>query len=298
VAAWFTPASQRFVAGVAGSVSWQPVGQDGAPADPGTVTVTVARADGTALATDAATVGSGTGARSFVLTVAQIATLDRLTVTWKVAGTTVATTSAQVVGGHYFTNAEALQQEEALARLQTDPAAMHRLRGEVEQFLEDCTRQSWVPAYDYDILPASAHTGLVLPHPVLRRVRSVDFLNSDGTVASSLTVGECASVPRHDGGVAYRQAGWCGGTHVRIGYEHGHDAPRPSLKRAAITLTRMVYARPKGSVVPSNATNFVSEMGWSAVLITPGVRGAHTSDPDVNKAIDDHTFDEPQLAFA
>jgi hypothetical protein len=293
--AWFTPASQRFVAGVAGSVSWQPLGQDGAPADPGTVTVTVARADGTAIATDAATVGSGTGPRSYVLSVAQLATLDRLAVTWKVAGTTVATTSAQVVGGHYFTNAEALQQEEALARLQTDPTTMHRLRGEVEQFLEDTTHQSWVPAYDYAIVPGTERCELVLPHPVLRRVRTVDLLASDGTVSSSLSAGECAAIPRNDSGLAYRSSGWCA-PFVRIGYEHGHDAPRPSLKRAAITLQRMVYAKPKGSIVPSNATNFVSsEMGWSAVLITPGVRGAHTSDPDVNKAIDDHTFHMPGI---
>ena len=59
---------------------------NGTPADVGTVTVTVTRAGGTVIATDAATTKTGSGATTqyeYALAVAQTANLDILRLDWK-----------------------------------------------------------------------------------------------------------------------------------------------------------------------------------------------------------------------
>jgi hypothetical protein len=39
-----------------------------------------------------------------------------------------------------------------------------------------------------------------------------------------------------------------------------------------------------------------TDLGWSAVFVTPGVRGAHTSLPAVNEVLDAWTFSEIGIA--
>ena len=88
-----TVADEQIVAATAASLTWQPTGSDGEPADPGTVTVGVTRSNGTVVLADGtATSGATSTPRSVDVTAAQTASIDWLTATWKVGATVVATT--------------------------------------------------------------------------------------------------------------------------------------------------------------------------------------------------------------
>ena len=80
---------------------------DGAPADPGTVTITVRDPDGVALHTNAPTTGTGTAARRFDLAAEDTAALGNLAITWQSGTLGPIAATAEVVGGQLFTVAEA-----------------------------------------------------------------------------------------------------------------------------------------------------------------------------------------------
>lgn len=283
------PADQRITQAVAATLSWQPVDSDGEPHDPGTVTIGVTKADGTELiaAGTATTAASATGPRTKALTAAQTATLDRLTATWKVSPTTVQTTTIDIAGRPYFSNAELRLAEPALSDTNVYTAAViSRARLEVETFFESVCNRAFVPRYHYATLPGYGRSGLVLDYPDLRTVRSAAMYGDiTSTALATLTAAELAAIPRDPAGIATRWSGVWTDT-VIIGYEHGLDLPPADVKRQAMILTREVLVASK-SAIPQNATNFTSsELGWSAVLVTPGIRGAHTAVSSVNECLD------------
>ncbi|MBP6489370.1 MAG: hypothetical protein KA274_16930 [Ilumatobacteraceae bacterium] len=295
----YDPYNQRLVAGTAGTLSWQQIDGTGEPADPGTVTVTVTRADGTVLASAQATDGSGTDPRTYALSVAQTATLDRLSVAWVVSGTTVATTEVDVVAAPWFGNAELRNVETGLNdAVRYDAAKVTTARLQVEAFIEGLTNRRFVPGYTLETLPGVSGPNLVVRHPDVRRVRSALLLDDPGAAATeTLATGELTAIPASASGIVTRYANSWAARWVRIGYEHGMTVPPPDLKRAAMRLVRELLVNEVKGQIPDNATNFNStEMGWSAVLVTPGVRGAHTRLPTVNKAIDDWTFEQIGMA--
>jgi hypothetical protein len=77
---------------------------DGVATDPvpDSATVTITRADGTVLHTNAATTNAGTGVFTYSLSVSDTSLLDVLTLEWHI-GTQTFTTKVQVQGGFYFT---------------------------------------------------------------------------------------------------------------------------------------------------------------------------------------------------
>ena len=295
----YDPYNQRLVAGTAGTLSWQQIDGTGEPANPGTVTVTVTRADGTVLASAQPTDGTGTNARTYGLSVAQTAVLDRMSVAWVVSGTTVATTEVDVVAAPWFGNAELRGIETSLTNTEKfDAATITTARLQVEAFIEGLTHRRFVPGYTLETLPGVSGCNLIVRHPDVRRVRSAALLDDPGASATeTLTAGELAAIPSSASGIVTRYANSWAARWVRIGYEHGLTVPPPDLKRAAMRLVRELLVNEVKGQVPDNATNFQSsEFGWSAVLVTPGVRGAHTRLPTVNKAIDDWTFEQIGMA--
>lgn len=294
------PAHQRVVAGTATDLSWQQIGGDGEPVDPGTVTVTVTRADGTAIATNAATNGSGSAARTYALTAAQTALLDRLTVAWVAAGVTLATTEVDVVAAPWFSNAELRAADKSLSSEAQFPASLITLaRLQVEAFIEKVTHRRFVPGYHRQTIPGSQSCRLVLPHVDVRRVRSAslyDYLTS--SPIETLDAPTLAAIPPSPSGVIERPDGrtWCA-RHVVVGYEWGLATPPPTMKAAAMKLCHEILVTDTSGTIPDNAVTWSStELGWSAVLVTPGVRGAHTRLPTVNKVLDDWTFEEFGIA--
>src|SRR5690606_23834905 len=92
--------------------------RDGAPVDPGDVTVTITNDAGETLVSDAATSGTDDGPRSYVLTPAQTNQLDVLTVQWsgEIDGVPQSPppTHVEVVGDYLFTLSEARNFDKAL----------------------------------------------------------------------------------------------------------------------------------------------------------------------------------------
>ena len=290
-------ADQRAVAGAPFTLTWQLVGADGEPVDPGTVLVTVRASDGAAIATSQAATGTGSGPRQYALTGAQTRQVDVLTVDWTVDGDVYASHLVDVVGRLWFTNAELRAAETAMAAaVNFTPSAVAVAREQVESKMEQWCGQAFVPRFAVETVAATSGP-LLAAVPTVRRVRWAEFLDSDGTVLSVLSPAECAAIPSSEDTTISRSGGWTGGARVRVGYEHGRNTPPPGLKAAAMRLCREVLAKGKGGGLPENAISYSStELGWSAVLVTPGVRGAHTTIPDVNEQIDANTFSVPGIA--
>jgi hypothetical protein len=103
--------------------------QDGVAVNPSpdSATVTVTRADGTALHTNAATTDGGTGIFRYDLSASDTSLLDTLTLEWHI-GTQTFTTTVQVQGGFYFTIAEAKALTELASKSAADIAATRTAR--------------------------------------------------------------------------------------------------------------------------------------------------------------------------
>lgn len=288
------PFHQRVVAGTAATLSWQQIDDDGEPADPGTVTVTVTRADGTVIASAAATSGTGSNARTYALTAAQTATLDRLTVTWVASGVTLATTEVDVVAAPWFSNVELRTSEPSLADTSRYPVALVAVaRLQVESMIERITHRRFVPGYELRWVRGASGYELVLPHVEVRRVRSAALYGDPSAAASStLDSTELNAIPPAPSGVIRRYNGTWDATWVKVGYEHGLSTVPADLKRAAMRLTREMLNQSKIASPDAAVTWNSTDMGWSATFVTPGVRGMHTSIPWVNEAIDAWTFAE------
>jgi hypothetical protein len=278
--------AQQILIGAAGSLSWQPQGADGEPSDPGTVTVTVTESDGTVVATDAATSGTGSTARTYTL--AARTELDHLTATWKVSGVVKATTVVEIVGGYYFTIAEAVEQDEKLADRSRYPAdRLLTVRRDVEAEFESVTEQAWVPRFARESVRGTRSTRIVVPHVELRSVRSIIEVDHDG-VETPFDAGELAEVTVDAWGTLRRLEGWPEWRYI-VSYEHGHDAPPPDLKAAAITRLRhrLNMAR---SGIPDRATSMSTEQGQTFSLATPGLRGFITGIPDGDVVLERRRF--------
>lgn len=295
---FMAPFSQRVIAGTTTTVGWQQIDGTGEPADPGTVTANVTRADGTVLVTGGATSGSATSERTYGLSVAQTAILDRLTVDWVVSGVTVASTEVDVVAMPCFSNAELRAAWPSVSNVTSFPPAMVALaRLQTEWFFERVTHRRFVPGYTFCTVRGAAGYDLVLPNVDVRRVRSAALYDDlSSSPIETLGATELAAIPPSPSGVITRYNGrWCG-RWVKVGVEHGAIAPAPDVKRAMLRLCREMLETGK-TTSPDAAVSWNStDLGWSAVFVTPGVRGAHTSLPAVNEVLDAWTFSEIGIA--
>lgn len=219
-------------------------GQDGDAVDAvGTLTCSIARADGTVIATDRATTdAAGVGAYTCALTTAEALTLDVLVATWRISGVTRATTYHRVVGGFLFTAAE-LQQRPGLQTF--DIAALRVERDRITDLIEwYCGAQS--PRYDLEVFEGHGGDHRGLAHRPVLSVRSVTV--GDSTVdVTDLDVSHAAGIVR---GVTF-----CG--QCTVGYEHGTYTADPVLKDVALIAAADRLLRDKGTLGPRarSATN-------------------------------------------
>jgi hypothetical protein len=270
--------SQRIKAATPATLTWQGVDQDGEPADPGTVTVAVSRADGSAvLPAGTATSGTGNDPRAVALTVAQTEQLDDLTVTWSAAGTAVDTTHVEIVGRFYVSVAEVRAIEDSLGdRIDDNPATIKRCRAEVETTIEQVCRQAFVPRFSVLQLPADR----VLRIPNLRAVR--------WTRTVPVVSGVATYNPFDPFGSIYGPWG-TDGERVLVGVEHGLDAPPPDLKRAAIMAIRRQVMLNKSGVDP-RAISYTGPSGEVQRFPTPGLGPWVTGLPYVDEVLQRYTM--------
>lgn len=211
-------------------------GQDGDAVDAGgTLTCSIARADGTVIATDRATTdAAGLGAYTCSLTTTEALTLDVLVATWRISGVTRATSHHRIVGGFLFTTDELGQ----LAGVgdDFDRAQLRKARDEITDLVEwYCGAQN--ARYDLEVFEGHGGDRRGLAHRPVLSVRSVTI--DDTTVdVSTLDVNHAAGIVR---GVTF--AGQC-----QVGYEHGLYSPDFDLKRAALTAAADTLTRDRGTI--------------------------------------------------
>ncbi len=264
-------------------ISWSPVDADGEPAvtDPGVVTVTITRADGTALYTNAATSGAGTAARTYTLTATDTSLLDNLTATWKVAGVTVGVTYVEIVGRYYFTIGEMRGLEPSLS----DPTKYSFVdaivaREEVETSFESWTNMAWVPRFSTITIPAGSSIldGDVHAVTGVRWART----HTDTDTYTVLTAAELAELRGTSAGTI--EGVFWGGTHAVLGIELGRKEPPIDLKNAAIRYARYVLNRNK-SGVPRRAETMTTPDGISIGFRRAGTEWAPTGIEDIDEVL-------------
>jgi hypothetical protein len=253
--------------------------EDGTPVNPSpdSATVTVTRADGTALHTNAATTDGGTGIFRYVLSASDTSLLDTLTLEWHI-GTQTFTTTVQVQGGFYFTIAEAKALTELASKSAADIAAGRTL---AEQAFEHATGYTFVPRYTRQTLSAVHGTVLRLPKRPLRSIRAISETTSLGGTPDTLTTTDYAAT--EDG--IYRPGTWTPGpNNVVVGYEYGADEPPERVKRAVLLLAKTWLTT---GPIDDRATGIPTE-GGTIPLLTPGIRGSTFGIPEVDAVVEQY----------
>lgn len=272
-------ADQRILRAVSATLTWQPVDSSGEAADPsGVVTVKVTSSDGTEiLAAGTATGGSGSQPRTVALTAAQTVDLDLLTAVWTDAGdSSTYTTTSEIVGGYFFTLAEARASDPALTndtKFSTDK--LLEARAVVEDEFERICQVAFVPRFAVETVTASSSLRLRWALP--RAIRSVEWLNGDSVFVDW---DHLATTRLTEGG--FVDGCFQPGAVYRVAYEHGYDQPPAEVKTAA-----MVRLRDRASValrgIPDRATSFAVAEGGSYRLDQAGVD--KTGMPDVDAVL-------------
>lgn len=282
-------ANQRVIAGAAATLSFQGVDQYGEPADPGTVTVEITRADGTELvASGTATTGSGSSPRTYALTASQTAELDRLTAVWSVSSTAIAQTVIDVVGGVYVSQTQAAAMEPTLGTSGTSTAVFRTARSEVETMFEDSCRRAFVPRLTVEYLDGSGLSSLVLRYPQLRRVR---WVLVDGEELDSDLVD---AIPADPAGVAKLDGCWprC---RVTVGYEHGFQTPPADVVHAAVHAIRYQTNTFRAGIT-DRAISYQPIEGGNVVIATPGLGPWVTGIPAVDEVLKRYRWSRPVVA--
>lgn len=252
-------------------------------ADPGTVTVTITRSDGTAVVSGAATTGAGAAARTYALS-AQTR-LDHLTAVWTgTVGGRQLTTRHEIVGGFYADLSE-IRALDALANTTKYPeAVLSRARWQAEAKFEDATGVAWVPRHDRQTAFGDNTTQVLLRWP---RPRSLIAVTVNGTTASDLTL-----FSLYDTGIVERTSGaiWPRGVtstgNVTVEYTHGYDRPPEDLRQAFMTYVRYLVLDTT-SRIPDRASSYSTEFG-TFQLVTAGFLRP-TGLPEIDVVLNEHS---------
>lgn len=280
---------------------------DGEVADPDTVTVDIARADGTILATGRTTAGADDAPRTVVLTPTETADLDILTLTWHTEISTVAmdfVTTAEIVGAHLFTIAEARTFDKAQLTNPTKypEAAIEEARARIGDAFARICGVDFVPRYRRVVLDGSydqggygwntdpllnwpAGQGILLPSTRVSAVRAVETRVAGAATWAAFDADDLADVVLLPEGVIYRETrgGWpWGQRNVRVGYEAGYSQPPPDIKRAALIL---LIDQLVTKDISERALSQTTEFGTFRIA-TAGERGSYFGLPLVDSVLD------------
>lgn len=244
--------------------------------------VTVVRDNGTALVTEEAAAGTK-GEYGFVLTPEQTESLDILTATWKVKldGDTQTFTTRHEIVGDYLTSLKAIRDSLPKTVSATD-AGLILARTQAEGWLEDECGVAFRPRYTRELIDGSGVGQLLLGHPRLIALREV-------SIGEELA--DLEDFKGYPSGVIWTAGAWpSGAQNVSVAYEHGFPRPPAQVSRAATRLARHFIVEN-----PSDYDERASSMSTDEAhytFITPGMRGAITSIPEVNVVIEAFEYRE------
>lgn len=215
---------------------------------------------------------SALGAYYVTLTPANLPDVDLLRGTWTATvggvGSQVTTTQTDVVGG-YLCTLEAISAA-MVGETATTTALLIEARDLATQRIEEACDVAFVPRYSRETIyrPISRQ---VLNH---RRVTAILAYSVDNVTTAFTTL------ELNRGGVVEGLTG----SEVSVAYRHGFDSSPAPVTRACIRLARhylTTFIRDEDERATSISTD---EATYS--LVTPGVRGAETSIPEVNAVIE------------
>lgn len=245
---------------------------------PDSATVTIVRADGTVVVTDAAATDTGTGTFSYTLTPAQTATLDTLTATWKATfGGQLQSyvETLEVVGDHLCSLADI---DARLARAGT--------ANEYSVALKIAARDAATSAFEREAcraftrraksvtLNGTGYRTLLLPD---MDVASVTALSIDGTAVDVDDINITAST----GELYYDYGFLAGNSTVTATYTYGLQFCPADVSNAVALI-----AASKLADGPFDDRGFgVTNDAGFVQLLTAGVSGAAFSIPDVQSAL-------------
>lgn len=244
--------------------------EDGAVVDPGTVTLTVTREDGTVLGSALPTSGTGAAARTFNLTAATYTTvLDVLKLDWLSASKGTITTYAEIVGGFLFTLAEA-RKLNPLQNTTTYPTAdLIVARVLAETALEEACGVAFVPRYFRDRFDGSGTTDLLLP-PRPLTITSVTIGATSASAGTALTASELQDLRLYPDGRLYNPLGWTlGRQNVEVKGTHGYKTLPPRVGRFALRLAKHWLVE---TPISERATSLTNDAGTVEYLAVAGMR--------------------------
>lgn len=281
----------RCVQGAPITVTFASVDSDGEPSevDPGVVTVTITRANGEAVVTNAATAGTG-ATRTYLIGADVTETLDELHVTWSTTTATIGRDVVNIVGRPFVSLADLRGTEDSLGVLEDyDAADLIRARNEVESMFDRACggALSFVPKFAVASVYCDADYWLRLPHYFVRSVRWVKYGASSGTPVDFTSYDLATTVlPEESGMVSITGGAWPVGR-LLVGYEHGMNAPPEDVARAAKQAIRR-QANLARSGVDSRAMSYTSPMGEVQRFPTPGLGPWTTGVPEVDEVLADY----------
>ena len=223
--------------------------------DPGTVTVTIIRADGTTLISAAATTKGGTGIYRYAL--ARQPELNLLKVVWTGQAQTQ-TTWAEIVGEHLFSlaSAKAFDGGAIPASGVTDTEILEGRARIGDDFQEVCG-VSFFPRYAREVLDGTGRGELQLANHRVLRLLSVNVAGVAQSLAG-FTLDPALGIVRRTSAYTYTGSFAAGAGNVIVEYVHGHPQVPGPVSRAALILARV-------QLVPSNvgdrATSISSDQG-------------------------------------
>jgi len=262
--------------------------QDGDLADAtGTVTVTVADAAGTTVASGSATkTPSTTGTYAFACTPGQLANLGVYTATWAatVAGVPVTpTTQVEVVSAHLFGIDELRARRPEMANVDKYPSTLLAAkRSEVSDWFEDVCGVAFVKRRRRRVLTGDGTDTLLTGDPLISSLVSVTV---DGTAWVVNDIGGDRSL-----GILTAPKGevWTKGAQIIATYDHGYDHVPERVKAAVLTLA--VEATLPSALNP-RATVESTDVG--AFRLSIARPDTPTGIPDVDIVINEYGYRRP-----
>ena len=235
------------------------IGETATPPSPNTATVTVTRADGTAIVTGAAATNAGTGIFSYVLDETYTANLDLLTLDWTATfsgNPQVVRTYCEIVGGFYVSLAEIRALPGLSSTTSFTTATLGSARNWFEDLAEEFCGVAFVPRYGRELFDGCGQNTIRLKGRGVHQLRKLLSVKVDGV---SKTLTDFVSYPT---GKVYWKAGSfsTGYQNVEINYEHGHDKPDEDLRQAALAAIQTKLLGDM-SGIPDRAISMTTDTG-------------------------------------
>lgn len=226
------------------------------------VSLSVTRADGTALTTITAAVPTEVGSGLYNLDFDPATHLSRTDVLSCTLTYTVASAArredfqVRVVGGRFFDLRSLRQMQGIGSTTQFDTASLAAARDIAEEFVEDFTAQAWVPRADVYRL-SKTDSGYYLPYlPVRSLIRLL--VDGEPVDATSGTVAQSGALTLT--GVSLPS------DELLVEFEHGEATPPADLAQAAMRLARHILFSGDSSI-PDRARMMVTDWGTFALDI-------------------------------